>query len=116
MATNEYRGGTEKAEDHNVVTWDRLAEICGQYLCKLRVSVGSPRLRDFEEREEYTVATASVDTRRDTLGCHRGLPLRRTEDASTRELDWRDLLSPGRHCPRRRASTVAREVDHADYE
>ncbi|MGZ6260985.1 MAG: single-stranded DNA-binding protein, partial [Candidatus Limnocylindrales bacterium] len=32
VATNEYRGGTEKSEYHSVVTWDRLAEICGQYL------------------------------------------------------------------------------------
>jgi single-strand DNA-binding protein len=34
VATNSYRGGAEKAEYHNVVTWDRLAEICGQYLGK----------------------------------------------------------------------------------
>jgi single-strand DNA-binding protein len=34
IATNDYRGGTEKAEYHSVVTWDRLAEICGQYLGK----------------------------------------------------------------------------------
>jgi single-strand DNA-binding protein len=34
VATNDYRGGSEKAEYHAVVTWDRLAEICGQYLGK----------------------------------------------------------------------------------
>jgi single-strand DNA-binding protein len=34
VATNEYAGGKEKAEYHNVVTWDRLAEICGQFLSK----------------------------------------------------------------------------------
>ncbi|MGZ6269127.1 MAG: single-stranded DNA-binding protein [Candidatus Limnocylindrales bacterium] len=35
VATNEYRGnGQEKAEYHSVVTWDRLAEICGTYLGK----------------------------------------------------------------------------------
>ena len=34
IATHDYRGGTEKAEFHNVVTWDRLAEICAQYLGK----------------------------------------------------------------------------------
>jgi single-strand DNA-binding protein len=34
VATNDYRGGSEKAEFHSVVTWDRLAEICGQYLGK----------------------------------------------------------------------------------
>ncbi len=34
VATNAYASGKEKAEYHNVVTWDRLAEICGQYLGK----------------------------------------------------------------------------------
>ena len=34
VATNEYRGGEERTEYHSVVTWDRLAEICGTYLGK----------------------------------------------------------------------------------
>jgi single-strand DNA-binding protein len=35
IATNEYAGhGKERAEYHNVVTWDRLAEICSRYLGK----------------------------------------------------------------------------------
>ena len=35
VATNEFRGnGKERAEYHNVVVWDRLAQICGQYLGK----------------------------------------------------------------------------------
>ncbi len=35
VATNEYAGaGKERAEYHNVVTWERLAEICGRYLGK----------------------------------------------------------------------------------
>jgi single-strand DNA-binding protein len=35
VATNEYAGnGKERPEYHNVVTWDRLAEICGRYLGK----------------------------------------------------------------------------------
>ena len=35
IATNEYAGhGKERAEYHNVVTWDKLAEICGRYLGK----------------------------------------------------------------------------------
>ena len=35
LATNEFRtNGGEKSEYHNVVTWDRLAEICGTYLGK----------------------------------------------------------------------------------
>ena len=35
VATNEYRGnGKERAEYHTVVVWDRLAQVCGQYLGK----------------------------------------------------------------------------------
>ncbi|MBF8289814.1 MAG: single-stranded DNA-binding protein [Chloroflexi bacterium] len=35
VATNEYAGnGKERSEFHNVVTWDRLADICGRYLGK----------------------------------------------------------------------------------
>ena len=35
IATNEYRGGGgERTEYHNVVAWDRLAEICGEFLSK----------------------------------------------------------------------------------
>ncbi len=35
IATNEYVGqGKEKAEYHNIVTWDRLAQTCGEFLGK----------------------------------------------------------------------------------
>src|SRR5881392_3479732 len=35
VATNEYVGqGKEKAEYHNIVTWDRLAQTCGELLGK----------------------------------------------------------------------------------
>ncbi|HEV8251881.1 MAG TPA: single-stranded DNA-binding protein [Candidatus Limnocylindria bacterium] len=36
VATNEFRGGgaPERTEYHNLVAWDRLAEICGQFLSK----------------------------------------------------------------------------------
>src|SRR3954454_12935646 len=34
VETNDYQRGQEKAENHTVVTWDRLAEICAQYLGK----------------------------------------------------------------------------------
>ena len=35
VATNDYRAnGQEKSEYHPIVTWDRLAEIAGQYLGK----------------------------------------------------------------------------------
>ena len=34
VATNEYVRSQEKSEFHNIVTWGKLAEICGQYLTK----------------------------------------------------------------------------------
>ena len=35
VAATEYAGnGKERPEYHNIVTWDRLAEICGRYLGK----------------------------------------------------------------------------------
>jgi len=36
LATNEFRGNGagERTEYHNLVAWDRLAEICGQFLSK----------------------------------------------------------------------------------
>jgi single-strand DNA-binding protein len=35
VATNEYAGpGKERSEYHSIVTWERLAEICGRYLGK----------------------------------------------------------------------------------
>ena len=44
VATNEYRGnGKERAEYHNIVVWDRLAQVCGQYLGKDLVSTTHDR-------------------------------------------------------------------------
>lgn len=34
IASHEYVGGKERSEYHNIVTWDRLAEISGRYLGK----------------------------------------------------------------------------------
>lgn len=45
IATNEYRGGAEKAEFHSIVTWDRLAEICAQYLGKGQLVAVEGRLQ-----------------------------------------------------------------------
>jgi single-strand DNA-binding protein len=54
MATNDYRSGTEKSEYHTVVTWDRLAEICGEYLGKGQlVSIaGRLQTRQWEDDEK----------------------------------------------------------------
>lgn len=34
LATHDYRSGSEKSEFHSIVTWDRLAEICAEFLGK----------------------------------------------------------------------------------
>jgi single-stranded DNA-binding protein len=34
IATHDYRTGSEKSEVHSVVSWDRLAEICAEFLGK----------------------------------------------------------------------------------
>ena len=54
IATNDYRGGAEHSEYHTVVTWDRLAEICGQYLGKGQlVSIaGRLQTRQWEDDEK----------------------------------------------------------------
>ena len=54
IATNDYRGGSEKSEYHTIVTWDRLAEICGQYLGKGQlVSIcGRLQTRQWEDDEK----------------------------------------------------------------
>jgi single-strand DNA-binding protein len=54
IATNDFRGGSEHSEYHTVVTWDRLAEICGQYLGKgMLVSItGRLQTRQWEDDEK----------------------------------------------------------------
>ena len=51
VATNDYRGGSEKSQYHPIVTWDRLAEICGQYLGKgqLVSIIGRLQTRQWED-------------------------------------------------------------------
>jgi single-strand DNA-binding protein len=55
IATNEYRGGQEKAEFHTVVTWDRLAEICAQYLGKGQLVAIEGRLQTRQWEDERKV-------------------------------------------------------------
>ena len=55
VATNDYRGGTEKAEYHNIVTWDRLAEICGQYLGKGQLVALEGRLQTRQWEDDKKV-------------------------------------------------------------
>ena len=54
VATNEYAGhGKERAEYHNIVTWDKLAEICARYLGKgQQVSIeGRIQTRTYDDKE-----------------------------------------------------------------
>ena len=68
IATNDYRGGKEYSEYHSVVTWDRLAEICGQYLGKGQLVALERRLqtRQWEDDKKIRhwkteVVAASVE-------------------------------------------------------
>ncbi len=55
VATNDYRGGSEKSEYHNIVTWDRLAEICGQYLGKGQLVALEGRLQTRQWEDDKKV-------------------------------------------------------------
>ena len=51
VVTTDYRNGQESHQYHAVVTWDRLAQICGTYLDKgMLVSIiGSLKTRQWED-------------------------------------------------------------------
>ena len=56
VATNEYRGnGKERAEYHNIVVWDRLAQVCGQYLGKGQQVAIEGRLQTRQWEDDHGV-------------------------------------------------------------
>lgn len=55
VATNDYRSGAEKAEYHAVVTWDRLAEICGQFLGKGQLVALEGRLQTRKWEDDHKI-------------------------------------------------------------
>jgi single-strand DNA-binding protein len=56
VATNDYRAkGQERAEYHPVVTWDRLAEICAQYIGKGQQVAIEGRLQTRQWEDEHKV-------------------------------------------------------------
>jgi hypothetical protein len=68
IATNESRGSGagEPTEYHNLVAWDR--EICGQFMCKIRVSIvrrerwiGAYRHSGIHERKPRSFQSSSGD-------------------------------------------------------
>ncbi len=63
IATHDYRGGTEKAEYHNVVTWDRLAEICSQYLGKGQLVAVEGRIQTRQWEDDKKIRQCQVNPR-----------------------------------------------------
>jgi single-strand DNA-binding protein len=55
LATNDYRAGKELSEFHSIVTWDRLAEICGQYLGKGQLVALEGRLQTRQWEDDKKV-------------------------------------------------------------
>jgi single stranded DNA-binding protein len=78
VATNEFRGnGKERAEYHNVVVWDRLAQVCGQYLGKGQQVAIEGRLQtrqwddDHGRRHCWVCPTQQAPRRSRSTGRHR---------------------------------------------
>ena len=70
VATNEFRGNgaPERTEYHNLVAWDRLAEICGQFLSKGQLVDVEGRLQtrqwdDKDGNKRYTTDEIMAMTR-----------------------------------------------------
>ncbi|ARA91924.1 MAG: single-stranded DNA-binding protein [Bacteroidetes bacterium] len=79
LATNEsYKDAdgqlVEKTEWHNVVTWGRLAEICGEYLKKGSQVYfeGSLQTRSWEDRDGNTRYTTEIKAREMMMLSDRG--------------------------------------------
>src|SRR5260221_78290 len=79
VATTEYAGnGKERPEYHNIVTWDRLAEICGRYLGKGQQVAIEGRLQTRtwdDEKGARHWKTEIVANTVEMLSCRRGPPL-----------------------------------------
>ena len=69
VATNEYRGnGKERAEYHNIVVWDRLAQVCGQYLGKGQQVAIEGRLQTRQWEDDHGVTHCQVTPNARTVG------------------------------------------------
>ena len=85
----------DKTEWHNVVAWDRLAEICGEYLQKgsLVYFEGSLQTRKWEDREgneRYTTETRAfrmqmLDSKKDG---QQSKPKKSKPKAQKQQEDW----------------------------
>lgn len=65
IACSEKRGGEETTEWVNVVTWEKLAEICGQYLVKgsLVFISGRMQTRKWQDKDGGTRYTTEIVAR-----------------------------------------------------
>lgn len=65
IACSEKRGGEETTEWVNVVAWEKLAEICGQYLVKgsLVFISGRMQTRKWQDKEGGTRYTTEIIAR-----------------------------------------------------
>ena len=65
LACSEKRGGEESTEWVNVVAWEKLAEICGQYLAKgsLVFISGRMQTRKWQDKEGGTRHTTEIVAR-----------------------------------------------------
>ena len=65
IACSEKRGGEETTEWVNVVTWEKLAEICGQYLVKgsLVFISGRMQTRKWQDKDGGTRYTTEIIAR-----------------------------------------------------
>lgn len=74
IACSEKRGGEETTEWVNVVTWEKLAEICGQYLVKgsLVFISGRMQTRKWQDKDGGTRYTTEIIAREMKMLSSRG--------------------------------------------
>lgn len=65
LATSEKYKGTEKTTWHNIVVWDKLAELCNTYLSKGRPCYveGAISHREWEDKQGQKRTTTEVNAR-----------------------------------------------------
>ena len=70
IATNEYRGGEEKAEFHKVVCWDKTADNVNTYCTKGKsvTVVGRLQTRSYDDNDGNTRYVTEVNANRVIFG------------------------------------------------
>ena len=88
IACSEKRGGEETTEWVNVVAWEKLAEICGQYLVKgsLVFISGRMQTRKWQDKDGGTRYTTEIVAREMQMLSPRGEP---RQEGTSRE-EWKE--------------------------